>query len=129
MSGHHRNIVPKTVVIKKIERRTPYGKLLSVVNVKSTYYDGELVDIPEESTSRISTPTTKVISTRPQSRRHQYNQRIFDESPGERTEYVLTGKNTNMFSDSTLYGDDWSSSGITQVRESHLVRSASQRLV
>uniref|UniRef100_A0A0N4ZTA0 SCP domain-containing protein n=1 Tax=Parastrongyloides trichosuri TaxID=131310 RepID=A0A0N4ZTA0_PARTI len=30
---------PKTVVIKKIERRTPQGKLLSVVNMKATYYE------------------------------------------------------------------------------------------
>ncbi|CEF63175.1 CAP domain-containing protein [Strongyloides ratti] len=29
---------PKTIVIKKIERRTPQGKLLSVVNMKATYY-------------------------------------------------------------------------------------------
>uniref|UniRef100_A0A0K0EI79 SCP domain-containing protein n=1 Tax=Strongyloides stercoralis TaxID=6248 RepID=A0A0K0EI79_STRER len=32
---------PKTIVIKKIERRTPQGKLLSVVNMKATYYDGK----------------------------------------------------------------------------------------
>uniref|UniRef100_A0A0K0FL26 SCP domain-containing protein n=1 Tax=Strongyloides venezuelensis TaxID=75913 RepID=A0A0K0FL26_STRVS len=29
---------PKTIVIKKIERRTPQGKLLSIVNMKATYY-------------------------------------------------------------------------------------------